>query len=221
MRIAVTGATGFLGRYLVAELVGQGHHCRCWYRMTSDRSGFPVPQDAITWVPGDLDDPESAQDLLQHCDAVVHAALFRPSRRFMGGEGDILPFVEKNILGTIRLIETARRAGLTRFIFISTCAVHDKILDDRPLDETHPLWPASHYGAHKAALEAFVHSYGFGHGFPICALRRPASTAWPTRPRRASGSTWSPRSRAGRTSYAAAAERKSTPPTSPARRPCS
>ena len=171
MRIAVTGATGFLGRYLVAELAGQGHHCRCWYRMTSDRSGFPVPQDAITWVPGDLGDPESAQDLLQDCDAVVHAALFRPSRRFMGGEGDMLPFVEKNIVGTIRLIETARRAGLSRFIFISTCAVHDKILDDRPLDETHPLWPASHYGAHKAALEAFVHSYGFGHGFPICALR--------------------------------------------------
>ena len=171
MRIAVTGATGFLGRYLVAELAGQGHHCRCWYRMTSDRSGFLVPQDAITWVPGDLGDPESAQDLLQHCDAVVHAALFRPSRRFMGGEGDMLPFVEKNIVGTIRLIETARRAGLARFIFISTCAVHDKILDDRPLDETHPLWPASHYGAHKAALEAFVHSYGFGHGFPICALR--------------------------------------------------
>jgi len=171
MRIAVTGATGFLGRYLVAELAGQGHHCRCWYRMTSDRSGFLVSRDAITWVPGDLGDPESAQDLLQDCDAVVHAALFRPSRRFLGGEGDILPFVEKNIVGTIRLIETARRARLTRFIFISTCAVHDKILDDRPLDETHPLWPASHYGAHKAALEAFVHSYGFGHGFPICALR--------------------------------------------------
>jgi nucleoside-diphosphate-sugar epimerase len=79
--------------------------------------------------------------------------------------------VEKNIIGTIRLIETARRARLARFILISTCAVHDKILDDRALDETHPLWPTSHYGAHKAALEAFVHSYGFGHSFPICALR--------------------------------------------------
>src|SRR5262249_5331418 len=43
--------------------------------------------------------------------------------------------------------------------------------EDRPLDETHPLWPTSHYGAHKAALEAFVHSYGLGHGWPICALR--------------------------------------------------
>src|SRR5262249_15897282 len=43
--------------------------------------------------------------------------------------------------------------------------------DDRPLDEAHPLWPTSHYGAHKAALEAFVHSYGLGQGWPICALR--------------------------------------------------
>ena len=55
--------------------------------------------------------------------------------------------------------------------FFSTCAVHEVILDDRPLDETHPLWPTSHYGAHKAALEAFVHSYGLGQGWPICALR--------------------------------------------------
>src|SRR5213078_3596193 len=42
---------------------------------------------------------------------------------------------------------------------------------DRPLDEAHPLWPQSHYGAHKAALEKFVHSYGLGQGWPICALR--------------------------------------------------
>src|SRR4029077_6264714 len=49
--------------------------------------------------------------------------------------------------------------------------VHDVILDDRLLDETHPLWPASHYGAPKAALEAFVHSYGLGQSWPICALR--------------------------------------------------
>jgi nucleoside-diphosphate-sugar epimerase len=171
MQIGVTGATGFLGRYIVAELARQGHHCRCWYRMTSDRSGFAAPASAITWVPGDLGDPESARDLLRGCDAVVHGALFHPAGRFIGGEGELLPFVEKNVIGTIRLIETAQRARLSRFVFISTCAVHEKILDDRPLDETHPLWPTSHYGAHKAALEAFVHSFGLGHSFPICALR--------------------------------------------------
>src|SRR5262249_21354180 len=45
------------------------------------------------------------------------------------------------------------------------------ILEDRPLDETHPLWPTGHYGAHKAALEKFVHSFGLGQNWPICALR--------------------------------------------------
>jgi nucleoside-diphosphate-sugar epimerase len=83
----------------------------------------------------------------------------------------LLPFVQTNVVGTLGLIEAARRAGVGRFIFISTCAVHEKILDDRPLDETHPLWPSSHYGAHKAAIEKFVHSYGLGEGYPICALR--------------------------------------------------
>jgi nucleoside-diphosphate-sugar epimerase len=40
MRIAITGATGFLGRYLVAHFAAAGHACRCWYRPESDRGGF-------------------------------------------------------------------------------------------------------------------------------------------------------------------------------------
>ena len=80
-------------------------------------------------------------------------------------------YVERNVLGTIRLIEATRAAGVKRFVFISTCAVHERILDDRKLDEAHPLWPTSHYGAHKAAIEKFIHSYGLGHGMDICSLR--------------------------------------------------
>src|SRR5215217_341972 len=171
MQIGVTGATGFLGPYLVSELAGAGHRLRCWSRTSSDRGGVEAPGAAIAWVPGDLAEPGSERGLVEGCDAVVHAALYRPGGRFMGGEGDLVRFVEANVVGTIRLIEAARAAGVARFVFISTCAVHDAILDDRPLDEAHPLWPASHYGAHKAALEAFVHSYGLGQRYPICALR--------------------------------------------------
>jgi nucleoside-diphosphate-sugar epimerase len=125
----------------------------------------------LQWVEGDLDDRESANALVQGCDAVVHAALFRPGLGFRGAEGDLVEFVQKNLVGTLQLIEAARNASVGRFVFISTCAVHEKILDDRPLDEAHPLWATSHYGAHKAAVEKFVHSYGLGEGYPICALR--------------------------------------------------
>ncbi len=170
MRIAITGATGFIGRYIVDHLAGQGHLLRCWYRPHSDRSGFDRV-NALEWVEGDLSDGSSARSLVQGCDAVVHAALFRPSAGFRGAEGDLIEFVQKNVVGSLELIEAARKAGVGRFIFISTCAVHEKILDDRPLDEAHPLWATSHYGAHKAAIEKFVHSYGLGDGYPICALR--------------------------------------------------
>lgn len=171
MQIALTGATGFLGRYLLSHFTQTGHTCRCWYRPTSDRSGIDVSGDRLEWVQGELGDPKSGEELVKGCNAVVHAALYRPGPQFRGGEGNLVTFVEKNVVGTLELIEAARTAGIERFVFISTCAVHEKILDDRPLDEAHPLWATSHYGAHKAAIEKFVHSYGLGEGYPICALR--------------------------------------------------
>jgi len=101
----------------------------------------------------------------------VHSGLHRAGPTFRGGEGDLAEFAERNIVGSLQLIEASRNAGAGRFVFISTCAVHEKIFDDRPLDETHPLIARSHYGAYKAAVEQFVHSFGFGMGYNICALR--------------------------------------------------
>lgn len=169
--IALTGATGFLGRYIARELTRRQHTLRCWHRPESDRAGFEDLTAQIEWAPGSLGDDAAAQRLVQGCDAVVHAALYHPGGGFRGGEGDLISFVEHNVVGTLKLIEAARAAGVGRFLFISTCAVHERILDDRPLDESHPLWATSHYGAHKGAIEKFVHSYGLGAGYPICALR--------------------------------------------------
>jgi len=171
MLIGVTGATGFLGRYIVKGLVEAGHRCRCWARPDSDRTGFDGFESGIEWIDGDLASESSIAPLVGDADAVVHAALDRPGAGFRGAEGDLPAFVERNVLGTIRLMAAARAAAVKRFIFISTCAVHEVILDDRPLDEAHPLWPRSHYGAHKAAIEKFVHSYGLADGWDVCALR--------------------------------------------------
>jgi nucleoside-diphosphate-sugar epimerase len=166
MLIGITGATGFLGRYLVHRFVAGGHRCRCWYRSGSDRSGLP---EAVQWLPGQLGDEGACRKLVQGADAVVHSGLDWSHRRSEGRE--MLQFVETNFMGSLQLMETARLAGVGRFVFISSCSVHEVILGDRPLDETHPLWPTNPYGAHKAALEMFVHSYGLGQGWPVCALR--------------------------------------------------
>lgn len=170
MRVALTGGTGFIGRYLVEHLTDQKHELRCWHRASSNRDGFEhVP--GLRWIAGELGDRDSADELVAGCDAVIHSAYWRPGRAFRGAEGDPIEFVQKNIVGTLELIEASRKANVDRFVFISTCAVHEKILDDRPLDEAHPLWATTHYGAYKGAVEKFVHSYGLGHNYPICALR--------------------------------------------------
>ena len=170
MKTAITGATGFIGRYFVSEFAQHGYEIRAAARPNSDRSGFS-DASLIEWQDWQLGDAAASRRLVDGCDAVVHSALHHPGGGFMGGEGDLGEFIERNIGGTLQLIRAAIDAGVDRFVFISTCAVHDRILEDRPLDETHPLWPASHYGAHKAAVEKFVHSFGFGQGYPICALR--------------------------------------------------
>lgn len=171
MRIGLTGGTGFLGRYIIAHLLEQGHELRCWSRPTSDRGGIDAPPHRLEWIEGSLGDEAACRRLVSGCEAVIHAALDRPGPSFQGGEGNLTQYVQRNVVGSIQLMEAARAAGVDRFVFISTCAVHDVILDDRPLDETHPLWAKSHYGAHKAAIEKFVHSYGLGEGWPVCALR--------------------------------------------------
>ena len=171
MKIAITGATGFVGRELVRQLVAEGHQLRCWKRETSRLEPFVDLADSIEWVDGELGDADSTQSLVTGCQRVVHAGLWRAGESFRGGEGDIVKFARLNLVGSIELIESAMQAGVEKFVFVSTGAVHEKILTDRPLDEAHPLWPLTHYGAYKAALEKFVHSYGFGTGFPICAVR--------------------------------------------------
>jgi nucleoside-diphosphate-sugar epimerase len=189
MRIAVTGATGFVGRYIVANLLAAGHRVIAWRRPSSDVSGFPedLTPGALAWIDGRLGDDRAARDLVRDADAVVHAAVDRPGKGFVGEEGDVLEFVDRNVLGSIRLMERAREAGVGRFVFLSSGAVHDVILPDRPLDETHPNWSRSHYGAGKAAVEAYVADYGLSGRLAACALRpcgvygmarRPADSRW-------------------------------------------
>jgi len=169
MKVAITGATGFVGTELVKQMASENHELKCWHRESSDLK--PLSGFDVDWVRGELGDADSAKSLVDGCDAVVHSGLWRSGMSFQANESDVVEYARVNILGTLQLIEAAMAARVKRFVFVSTCAVHDQILDDRPLDEAHPLWAKTHYGAHKAAIEKFVHSYGLGIGFPICAVR--------------------------------------------------
>src|SRR6185503_15203249 len=85
MKIAITGATGFVGRYIVSRLARSGHSLRCWHRPSSDLTG--LESQNVDWCLGDLNDPAASEKLVRGCDAVVHAALGRTGKGFRGPKG--------------------------------------------------------------------------------------------------------------------------------------
>lgn len=169
MLVAVTGASGIVGRFVVADLQARGVAVRAWARPGTDRGGFSRP---IEWIPGDLSSPRAAEPLVEGVDAVVHCALAHVPGRYRRGEGDDLDgWIAANVHGTLRLMTAARRASVARFVLLSSRAVYG---DDRPeptLSEADRCLPDSHYGAAKRAAEAFVQSFGLGEGWAISSLR--------------------------------------------------
>src|SRR4051794_11464128 len=115
MRIAVTGGTGFLGRYILRELAGLGHDLRCWYRPGSDRGGLDEVAAHLDWQPGQLGDVAAARALVRGTDAVVHAALqwerSTADGRRTSGDANLVEFLDTNLMGSLRLFIEARNEG--------------------------------------------------------------------------------------------------------------
>src|SRR5205814_1783729 len=84
-----------------------------------------------------------------------------------------LPGLEDNLMGSLRLLESSRLAGVKQFIFVSSVAVYHEIpetADGRITEET-VTWPRSAYGAYKAAVEMHLKSYFFTYGMNTSAWR--------------------------------------------------
>lgn len=166
MQVAVTGATGYLGHFVLADLLARGCSVRAW-----TRSARPTAPGA-SWLSGDLGDPTSMHTLVKGADALVHLAYHHHPGRYRGGEGDDLPtYLERNLMGSLRLLKIARQAGVGRAVVLSSRAVYPPGITDRHLTEADPTGPDTHYGAYKAALEAFVTSLAGQHGWHVAALR--------------------------------------------------
>ncbi|KAA5544389.1 NAD(P)-dependent oxidoreductase [Roseiconus nitratireducens] len=172
MRIALTGGTGFLGRHLIDSLLQSGHQVTAWCRSDPDTVSSRTPH--VHWIRGELGQRRDAEQLAQSADAMIHAGWYRGGDSFLNIDADPERYWQINSVGALQLLESASRAGVNRFVFISSGAVHDQVLPDRPLDETHPMRPRTLYGACKASIEAMVHHYG-SSGKLVAASVRPTS----------------------------------------------
>jgi nucleoside-diphosphate-sugar epimerase len=141
--VLVTGATGFIGRHLVAHLVSQGVTVRAVLRPDSPRSAPP----GTTMVRAPLD-AEALLPALTDVDAVVHLAGTVASPR-VAAYGDV------NVKGTRAVADAARRAGV-RLVHISSQAAAGPAPAASPRSESDPPLPLTPYGRSKLEGERVV-----------------------------------------------------------------
>jgi nucleoside-diphosphate-sugar epimerase len=166
MLVAITGASGFVGSYTVAALHRAGHEVRALARPTSRRDH--IEAFVSQWTEGDIADPQSAAALVAGVDAVIHDAADWDALR----RSPQINF-ERNVLASLRLLESARQAGAGQFLFVSSVAVYHNIppsANGRITEET-PAWPSGIYGAYKAAVEPHLIAYQCTYGMNTSSWR--------------------------------------------------
>jgi nucleoside-diphosphate-sugar epimerase len=164
MLIAITGANGFLGSYTMSALRRAGHRVRALVHTARQRStSEPVADE---WQVGDQYDPQVQFKLAADADAVIQIAIDWDALN----RGPVSNF-ERNMLGSLRLLEASRLAGVKQFLFVSSMDVYYEILSQNPINEMHPAWPGSLYGAYKAGLELHLKAYHTAYGMNASAWR--------------------------------------------------
>lgn len=184
--VLVTGAGGFIGSHLVEALVEQGTTVRAFVRYTSRRdSGWlsRLPNDVASSVEiiyGDLRDTHAVEQAVSGVTQVFHlGALIAIPYSYVHPD----EVISVNILGTLNVLNAARRHGLELVVHTSTCEVYGTA-QYVPIDESHPLQGQSPYSASKIAADKIAESFWRSYDLPVVTVR-PFNTYGPRQSMRA------------------------------------
>jgi dTDP-glucose 4,6-dehydratase len=166
VKVLVTGGAGFIGSNFARHLLAEHPDDRVVVLDKLTYAGrVETIQDLIEggrldFVEGDISDPEAARDALEGCDAIVNFAAESHVDRSIEQPGH---FIQTDVYGTYVLLEEARRAGVARYLQISTDEVYGSI-EEGSFTEQSPLDPSSPYSASKSGgdllVSAYCHTYG-------------------------------------------------------------
>jgi nucleoside-diphosphate-sugar epimerase len=143
-RVLLTGASGFVGRHLLQDLLARGYRVR-----TAGRDMASILPGAEHVTIGDLGAPIDWRPLLDGIDHVVHSA------GLAHADGDIPEerYQAVNAEATLALARAAQAAGVRRFVFLSSIRAQSGPVSDRPLREADTPAPTDAYGRSKLAAE--------------------------------------------------------------------
>ena len=164
--VLVTGGAGYIGSHTAKALAAAGY-----LPVTLDNlsRGF---RDAVRWGPleiGDVGDRGflAAMFAKHRPSAVLHFAAFAYVGESVGEPG---LYYRNNVGGSLALIEAAAAAGVSRFVFSSTCATYG-MAERMPITEETPQHPANPYGASKLMVERILADFSTAHGLRSMSLR--------------------------------------------------
>lgn len=166
MRALVTGGAGFIGSTLVDRLLAEGHEVTVVDDLSRGRlenlDGARAAGDRFAFHEMDLTDPAIGDLVAQAAPEVVFHLAAQIDVRL--SVEDPVHDAEVNVVGTVRLAEAARRAGVRRIVFTSSGGSIYGPVTELPVAETRPVDPLSPYAAGKVAgeiyLEMFARLYG-------------------------------------------------------------
>jgi nucleoside-diphosphate-sugar epimerase len=164
VKVLVTGASGFLGRHVVAELLRRGHSVRALLRAGSEIGPWT---GRVEVVRGDLRAPDALIGVAGDADAVLHLAA--------PVTGDPEDAFTTAVVGTENLIAALKESPVQRLILASSIAVYDWSVTDGTITEDTPLvrnpWPRGGYTVAKLWQERVSRRGAAEHGIALTILR--------------------------------------------------
>ncbi len=181
--IALTGATGFVGRFLVRDLMRRGYRLRVLLRKPVD-----IPVEADSAVIGDLTQPQNMSEALKNVDAVIHSAGL--AHAMSGRPEDDYRAINPD--ATAALARACEKAGVGRFVFLSSIRAQTGPVSREIITDESPDHPTDAYGRSKLAAEQALASlsidwaalrpvlvYGEGVKGNMASLLQLARAPWP------------------------------------------
>ncbi len=168
-RVLVTGGAGFIGSHLVEALASLGANTVVIDDLSGgDWANLDGFGDGVEQLTASILDAERLAEAAAGCRYVFHqAALGSVPRSIEQPER----YFETNVLGTVRVLEAARKAGVQRLVFASSSSVYGNPPGDAPRIETNPLMPLSPYAATKASSEFALRAWADSYRLDTVALR--------------------------------------------------
>lgn len=167
-RILVTGGAGFMGSQLVRSLADTGRDVVVFDKLTYAGNRAFLDGVSHTFVHGDVCDEDAVRRVMGDVDAVVHMAAESHVARSLTGPD---AFLHTNVLGTRVMLDAACRAGVDRFIHISTDEVFGQAPHGVAFGPDAPMRPGNAYAASKVGAEGLVHAWRHTHGYPAAIVR--------------------------------------------------